>query len=131
MINEEKVAMMTKLAFYEKEEGKRARKITQYFRGDYVVVQIMKSVVAAFIIYGIVFGIYIFLDFDEFMQNIYKMDLVSYARNVLTYFAMFLACYVAFTFIHATVRYYMAQRSLRRYYQELKKLNAFYKEHRN
>ena len=131
MINEEKVAMMTKLAFYEKDKGKKARKVTQYFRGDYVMIQIFKSIIAATIIYGIVFGLWMFLDFEEFMQNIYKMDLISFARNVLTYYAIFLACYVAFTFVHATAHYYLAQRSLRRYYQELKKLNAYYKEHEN
>ena len=127
MINEEKVALMTRLAFYEKSKGKKARKVTELFRGDYVTVQILKSVVAATIIYGIVFGIYVFLDFEEFMQNIYKMDIISFARNVITYYAIFLGCYVAFTFIHATAHYYLAQRSLRRYYQDLKKLNAFYK----
>ena len=127
MINEEKVALMTRLAFYEKSEGKKARKVTELFRGDYVTVQILKSVVAATIIYGIVFGIYVFLDFEEFMQNIYKMDIISFARNVITYYAIFLGCYVAFTFIHATAHYYLAQRSLRRYYQDLKKLSAFYK----
>lgn len=127
MINEEKVALMTRLAFYEKSKGKKARKVTELFRGDYVTVQILKSVVAATIIYGIVFGIYVFLDFEEFMQNIYKMDIISFARNVITYYAIFLGCYVAFTFIHATAHYYLAQRSLRRYYQDLKKLSAFYK----
>ena len=129
MINEEKVALMTRLAFYEKEEGKRARKITEYFRGDFVVIQILKSVISATIIFGIAFGIYVFMDFAEFMAGLYKIDLVSFARNVLTYYAIFLACYVAFTFVYAMVQYFLAKRSLRRYYQELKKLNAFYKEH--
>lgn len=128
MINEEKVALMTRLAFYEKHKGKKARKVTEYFRGDYVVVQILKSIIAATVIYGIVFGIYIFLDFEQFMQNIYKMDIIAFARNVLTYYCIFLACYVAFTFVHAMAHYYLAQRSLRRYYQDLKKLYAFYKD---
>lgn len=131
MINEEKVAMMTKLAFYEKDEGKKARKVTEFYRGDYVMVQIFKSIIAATIIFVIVFGLRIFMEFEEFMQNIYKMDMVSYVRNVLTYYVIFLACYVAFTFVHATAHYYLSQRSLRRYYQELKKLNAYYKEHDN
>lgn len=129
MINEEKVALMTRLAFYEKEEGKRARKITEYFRGDFVVIQILKSVISATIIFGVAFGIYVFMDFEEFMTGLYKMDLISFARNILTYYAIFLACYVAFTFVHAMAQYFLAKRSLRRYYQELKKLNAFYKEH--
>lgn len=131
MINEEKVALMTRLALYEKDKGQKARKTTEYFRGDFVTIQILKAIIAGTILFGIVFGIYVFLDFEEFMQNIYKMDLISFARNVITYYVIFLAVYVAFSFIYATVYYYFAQRSLRNYYKDLKKLNAFYKEHKN
>lgn len=128
MINEEKVILMTRLASYEEKEGKRARKTTELFRGDYVVIEILKSVVAVTIAFVIVFGAYAFLDFEDFMQNIYKMDLFSFARNILSYYVIALAVYVAFTFVYAILRYYLAKRSLRRYYQNLKKLAAFYKD---
>jgi len=131
MINEEKVILMTKLASYEEKEGKKAKKVTEFFRSDYAVVQIIKSIIAATIAFGIVFGIYIFMDFENFMANIYKMDLVSYARNVLSYYITSLAIYVAFTFVFAMIRYILARKSLQGYYKNLKKLNAFYKDHKN
>lgn len=131
MINEEKVILMTKLASYEEREGKKAKKVTEFFRSDYAVVQIIKSIIAATIAFGIIFGIYIFMDFENFMANIYKMDLVSYARNVLSYYITSLAIYVAFTFVFAMIRYILARKSLQGYYKNLKKLNAFYKDHKN
>lgn len=131
MINEEKVILMTKLASYEAKDGKKAKKVTEYFRSDYVMVQILKSVIAAIIIFFVVFGIYLFMDFENFMQNIYKMDLVSFARNILSYFVTALAVYVAFTFVYAMIRYILARRSLKGYFKILKKLNAFYKDHKN
>ena len=45
-----------------------------YFRGDYVWLQVMKSFVCGTIAFGVVFGMYIFYDFEVFMLDIYKMD---------------------------------------------------------
>lgn len=129
MINEQKVILMTKLASYEDTEGRRARKATGLFRGDYVVLEILKSIIAVTIAFAICFGAYMFLGFETFMQDIYKMDFLSFARNVLSYYLVVVAIYVAFTFFYAIIRYYLAKRSLRRYYQYLKLLNAYY--HKN
>lgn len=43
MINEEKVILMTKLASYESNEGKKNIRIVNYFRGDYIGFQVLKS----------------------------------------------------------------------------------------
>lgn len=131
MLNEEKVILMTRMASYEEKEGAKCRKIADYFRGDYVAIQILKTILYATIAFGILFGLYVFYDFEEFMQNIYKMDLISFIRNVLTYYAITVASYVVITYLHATWRYYKARKSLKQYYQNLKKLNAFYREHNN
>ena len=47
MINEEKVILMTRLASYESNEGKKDISIVNYFKGDYIGFQILKSVIAA------------------------------------------------------------------------------------
>ena len=131
MINEEKVIMMTKLASYEEKDGKKTRKMNQYYLGDYVVIEILKSIVAGTVCFLIVFGFYFFMHFDEFMADIYKIDLISYARNILTYYGITMAVYLVFTFFYAVIKYFVSRGSLNRYYKNLKKLNAYYKEHRN
>ena len=63
MLNKERVILMTKMASYEENEGRKDRAVMSYFRGDYVWFQVLKSVVYGTIAFGIVFGMYIFYDF--------------------------------------------------------------------
>ena len=78
MLNQERIILMTKMASYEKNEGKKNDSIMNYFRGDYVWLQVMKSFVCGTIAFGVVFGMYIFYDFEVFMLDIYKMDLMEF-----------------------------------------------------
>jgi len=128
MINEEKVILMTKMASYEEHEGKESMKIYNYFREDYIALQVLKSVFCATIAFGLIFALYIFYDFEVFMQDIYKVDLVSYAKTVLTYYGITVVVYGAICYGVCAYRYSKARRSLKLYYQNLKKLNSLYEE---
>ena len=58
MLNEERIILMTQMASYEQGEGKENVKIGNYFRSDYIALQVLKSIVCAIIAYGIMFGLY-------------------------------------------------------------------------
>ena len=64
MLNEEKVILMTKLASYEETEGKQNEKIVNYFRGDYLTVEVLKSLLYGTIAFVLGFGLYILYDFE-------------------------------------------------------------------
>lgn len=83
MLNEERVVLMTKMASYEAHEGKKCLAIGSYFRNDYIGWQVLKSIISATIAFVVVFAMYIFYDFEIFMTEIYKMDLLEFAKNVL------------------------------------------------
>ena len=76
MLNEDRIILMTKLASYEEREGKKYVAIGSYFRSDYLTVQVLKSVLSAALAFVIAFALYIFYDFEVFMQDIYKMYLI-------------------------------------------------------
>ena len=109
MLNEEKVILMTQMASYEENEGKKNMAIGRYFRSDYIAIQVLKSILCATIAYGVCFALFVFYDFENFMQDIYKMDLIGFGKNVLLYYAR-------------------AKKSLKCYYNNLKKLNSIYNE---
>ena len=44
MLNEEKVILMTQMASYEENEGKKNMAIGRYFRSDYIAIQEVHSV---------------------------------------------------------------------------------------
>lgn len=128
MLNEERVILMTHMASYETGEGKQNVKIGNYFRGDYIAVQLLKTVVSVTIVFLMVFALYMFYHFEDFMQDLYKVDLITYAKNVLIYYGIAVAVYGILTYIISTYRYARAKRSLKLYYQNLKKLNSMYSQ---
>lgn len=126
MLSEERIILMTRMASYEQGEGKENVRIGNYFRSDYISLQILKSIVCAILSFGILFGLYMLCHFEEFMGNLYKMDLLAFAKEVLTYFLWMAGGYVALTYIVCTWRYASAKKSLKCYYHNLKKLNSLY-----
>ena len=84
MLNEERVILMTKLASYEANDGRRNVAIGSYFRSDYIGWQVLKSIISATIAFIVVFAMYIFYDFEIFMMDIYKMDLLEFGTNVIS-----------------------------------------------
>ncbi|HPF30656.1 MAG TPA: hypothetical protein PLZ77_11225, partial [Lachnospiraceae bacterium] len=77
MLNESRIKLMTKMASFEANEGKRSVSIGTYFRGDYIGKEVIKSVIYGTIAYVIVFALYVAYDFEFFLQDIYKMDLLG------------------------------------------------------
>ena len=126
MLNEERIKLMTKMASYEANEGKRNVEIGSYFRGDYIGLQVIKSIISDTIAFFIVFGLFIFYDFEVFMADIYKMDLLDFAKNTLIAYVVFVAIYALVSYFVYTYRYTKARKSLKMYYNNLKKLAYLY-----
>ena len=126
MLNEERVILMTKLASYEAGEGKKNVAIGSYFRSDYIGWQVLKSIISASIAFVVVFAMYIFYDFEVFMMDIYKMDLLEFCKNVLIWYAVVVGAYAVISYIVYTCRYSKARKSLRLYYKNLRKLANMY-----
>lgn len=130
MLNEERVVLMTRMASYEKGKGRENVKIGNFFRSDYLTIQVLKSVVCSTVAFFLAFGLYVLYDFEVFMQDLYKIDLLAFGQNILTYYAITVISYGVLVYIGCSVRYAMAKKSLKRFYQNLKKLNSLYNEQR-
>lgn len=126
MLNEERVILMTKLASFEAREGKKNLTIGNYFRSDYISLQLIKSVVGATLAFGLMLGLYILYDVENFMQEVYKMDLIQFARNILILYVIFVAVYGIISYLVYAYKYSKAKKSLKCYYNNLKKLSSKY-----
>lgn len=131
MLNEERVVLMTKMASYETHEGKKCLAIGSYFRSDYIGWQVLKSIISATIAFVVVFAMYIFYDFEIFMTDIYKMDLLEFAKSVLFFYLGTVGAYALISYVVYAVRYSRAKKSLRAYYMNLHKLSSMYKNEKN
>ena len=126
MLNEERIRLMTKMACYEAEEGRKNVAIGNYFRGDYIGLQVIKSIISATIAYVLLFAMFILYDFEVFMADIYKMDLLDFAKSVIIYYLIFTVGYAVISYGVYTYRYTRARKSLKTYYNNLKKLSYLY-----
>lgn len=126
MINEEKVILMTRLASYEANEGKSDISIANYFKSDYIGLQILKSVIAATISFFALFGIYIFYNFEELLQGVYKMDLLGFGKSVIILYLCTVGAYGVISYVISAIKYNKAKKNLRNYYNNLRKLGSMY-----
>lgn len=128
MLNEERIKLMTKLASYEANEGKRSVRIGNYFRSDYISLGVIKSIISATIAFIVVFALYLLYDFEIIMADIYKTDLVQFGKKILIIYFVFVIAYSIVSYLVYTYRYTKARKSLKKYYNNLKKLAYLYEK---
>ena len=126
MVNEEKVILMTRMASYESGKGRKDITILNYFRGDYIGFQVLKSVISATISFLAVFAVYIFYNFETLMQNVYKMDLLEFGKSIIIIYLCVVGAYGVISYVVYAGKYNKAKKSLRTYYGNLKKLAGMY-----
>ena len=128
MLNEERIKLMTRMASYEEHEGKKNVSIGSYFRSDYISLQVLKSVISATLAFVILCGAAVLYDFEVFMQDIYKEDLLVAGKKLLIAYLAFMAVYMVISYVVYSCRYSRARKSLRQYYNNLKQLSLLYEE---
>lgn len=126
MLNKDRVILMTKMASYEENEGRKNHSVMGYFRGDYVWFQMLKSLIYGTVAFGIIFGMYIFYDFEIFMMDIYKMDLLEFGKSIVILYLCVVGAYGVISYVMFASKYSRARKSLKHYYDNLKKLSNMY-----
>ncbi len=126
MLDQDKIILMTRLASYEKGEGKKNEAIGRFFRADYIGWEVLKSIVCGTVIFGIIVAGYVIYNFENFMIDIYKLDLLEYARSILIKYVVFVGAYALITYIIFSFKYSRARKNLRVYAHNLSKLSRNY-----
>jgi len=130
MISEQRVKLMTRLAAYEQKEGKKNEEIGSYFRDDYISFQILKSVIYGTMAFLLVVGLIVLYDSELFMSDIYKIDIIDYAKKIIFYYLGFTGIYVLISYVIYAIRYRRAKKRLRVYFNNLKRLQILYQRER-
>ncbi|HKM05085.1 MAG TPA: hypothetical protein VJZ04_10970 [Lachnospiraceae bacterium] len=126
MLNEKRIILMTKMASYEEHEGKKNGAIGNYFRGDYIGLQVIKSMISATIAFFVVLLMYVFYEFEGIMQDIYKADLLVLGKKSLLIFAIVVAGYSLISYAIYSSRYSHAKKKQKIYSNHLKQLAEMY-----
>lgn len=122
VIDEQKVSLMTKLAIFEKHEKRKGLVISKYYRSDYVRFNVLKTLVAATVVYWLVVAAYVFMNFEDLLAKVNDTDYFSLMYKLLGWYVGFCFIYFIFSTLVYEFRYYKARKKLTSYNSNLKDL---------
>ena len=131
MLNENKIKMMTKMAIYEKNEGRRMVKNARYFKGDYVVFGILKTLITTTIAYLLMVVLYAVCNIEKLVADINTLDYGTMGRRMVIYYVILVVMFSVLSGIVYAYQYDRSRKGLKRYFSRLNKLERFYNSQRN
>lgn len=127
MVNENKVILMTKLASYEANEGKKYLAIGRFFRSDYISLQLLKALISGTFAFCVLVGMYVLYDMEAFMKNFYQTaDMIELIKDLGMVYLIAVGVYMLIAYVVAVYQYNRSRQSLKTYYGNLKKLSKLY-----
>jgi len=130
MLNNHKIRLMTKLAIYEKEDGKEDIRLGKYYRVDYVRYQLLKTIVAVTCGYLILVFMTILYNMEYLIAEAVKLDYAAIGRNMLGIYLVLLLAFSGIAVLGYTIKYNRSRKKLAKYYRMLKRLRTIYREER-
>ena len=112
MLNNRKVRLMTKLAIYEKEDGKEDIRLGKYYRVDYVRYQMLKTLVAVTFGYLILVLLTIIYNAEYLIAEAVKLDYAAIGRTMLGIYLVLVLVFVGIAGIGYTVSTIVHERNL-------------------
>lgn len=118
---------MTKLAIYERGEGKHDINMSHYFRTDYIRFQILKSILSVTVGYLLILALIGLYRMEYFINEATKIDYKEMGQNLLTLYLVILAIYIVFSYFKVRAEYKKARKNLVHYNKQLNDLVEIYK----
>lgn len=131
MLNENKVKMMTKMAIYEKNEGKKMLKTARYFKGDFVAFAVLKSIIAATFAYIIMVIMYVMCNFESLIADINSINYTQMGKTLGIYYIAIIIVFSIIAGIVSAYQYEASRKGLKKYFSRLSKLERFYNGQKN
>lgn len=122
MVQEEKVKLMSRIAIYERHAGKTEIPMNTFYKGDYVRLNALKSIVSATIVYVLVAALVVVYRIEYILANILKVDYKRLLAILLLGYAVWILLYWLIARILYAKRYEDARSNIIIYNHRLKKL---------
>lgn len=126
MLNENKVKMMTKMAIYEKNEGRRMLRTAKYFKGDFIAFGILKTLITTTFAFLIIAVMYVLCNAEGLIENINSLDYIAFGKKIALYYIIMLVVFSVIAGIVYNVQYERSRKGLKKYFSRLNKLERFY-----
>ena len=126
MLDIKKVRLMTELAHYETETGKKDLKISRYYRSDYIGIGLLKNLLLITLGYILLWGLLIAYNLDFLLDNLHKLNFSFVIVEVVAGYIVVVVIYSAITYAMRFSRYLKAKKSVQEYYGKLDELVQLY-----
>ena len=110
------------MAAYEEHEGRKDIAISEYFRGDYISFQLLKSAIYATVGFALAVAMYVLYNMETFLEDFYKMDIMEFLKEILSKYCLVIALYLVISYFVYSYRYYKAKKNVKKYNQLLRAL---------
>ena len=124
MLNEDKIALMTKMAIYEQGEGKKSLPMSKYYRSDYISLRIINTAVVTTIAFFLVIAMAVLVNVEKLLDELVSMDLMKIGKNMLIAYIVVIVFQVVMTYFVYSYRFKKYRKGLNKYNGNLKKLYA-------
>ena len=119
---------MTRLAIYEKGEGKEDLKLNKYFRRDYLRARMLGSFVAVTVGFVFTVGLVILYNMDFFVSNAVNIDYMLLMKQLVAVYVMLLVIGVMASLVFGMLHYNHSRNKLGKYFRMLRRLRSIYNE---
>ncbi|MBO5352247.1 MAG: hypothetical protein J6J42_13045 [Lachnospiraceae bacterium] len=128
MVNMRRVRLMTKLAIYEKKEGKEDIKLGKYFRRDYVRHKVLNNIVAVTTGYLLVLAMIIAYQMEYLIREAVNLDYIGIGKMILGVYIIVVTVYVMAAMVGYGLYYDYSRKKLAKYFRMLRRLRGMYQE---
>ena len=128
MIHEDRVRQMIKLAVYDENKSMGEKTPAQYFRKDYLALEMIKSFFCGTMAYAIIVilgAVYLLGNGDA---DISTVNFIRILILTVVLYAVFLGIYLVLTYSIYSARYEKGRKASREYYHTLKRVNEMYRQ---
>lgn len=122
MVREEDVKLMSRIAIYEKREGRTEIPVNNYYKGDYIRWNALKAAVSATVVFLVVGVLTVLYKMDYLLANVLKLDYKRIGIMVGVIYACWVLLYWIVARILYAVRYEKVRPHIIIYNHRLKKL---------
>ena len=128
MVNTRKVRLMTKLAIYEKKEGKEDIKLGKFFRRDFVRMKILQNLIAVTVGFVLVLAMMVAYHMEYLIREAVNLDYIGIGKAILGAYVILVTIYLMAAMVGYSFYYDYSRKKLAKYFRMLRKLHSMYQE---
>ncbi len=128
MLDQRKIELMTRLAFYEQTDGKKDFKVSEFYRKDYTSLHTICSVLWVTVGYLCVIGIVILMVLEDLLENMSNGVIVMLGGMILLGYVALIIIYAIITNHIYDEKHKEARQRVKKYNHDLTRLLRMYEK---